>query len=555
MRYFVQDVHENSSHGASALHTIALHPKFAESHGVLYLLDLFFDARSVGLSSVEVSLGNILKTTLSASEENRKALVRIVEDPEILIRLFPGLRLQDISKKKASTFSIGCISAEDVQLEDESEREEKEDSVQDFIRWIYAAERSAKLEAITSRVKRLLGPIITAQQKAVEKLSLKRNRNFRHRVDKASKEAQATGRVVDETEQKVKIVLCSITEQQTNRLLACERARAFRANEGANAWAAMQYDCSILSLLTRKSGVNSVPENANASGETNSTTVKDTRSDKPYHFQNSTESISDLEFKQNTSEAKSVDLYKSWNSGDTSGEERTVEEDKTQTNASNAEYCVQQTLESPKVKQKRRRRRMRASASWASLSPAEKDEEANKHNQIPNVDSHISAEESVLLPAYPRKDRQVETEDNPNLSLEMDLSRINGKNHTHESMKLHQDDFDKQLQHSKVSGVASDYTTSDIPFEWASKTENLMCSASVGHSSSHALSTSPPSRLSSLLSSRKDSRGKMVGSLRDSKENVDYIRSHALSEDHAPRLDLSRFQTLEPVHKTGEEIN
>src|SRR5688572_7708213 len=140
---------------------VASHPKFRESHGLLYLLKILHDCNNPKLQLV---IGDVLRTQLGSSDENRKAIFKIVQDAQMLQLLFPGVN-SDEFKANAGSAAAACFpllsgyDTDNKSPDAKSDKQTQGTGLDEVIGWYFSEKEVQRRQGISGKIEKQFAPV------------------------------------------------------------------------------------------------------------------------------------------------------------------------------------------------------------------------------------------------------------------------------------------------------------------------------------------------------------------------------------------------------------
>jgi hypothetical protein len=230
----------------SAVEIVAVEPNFASMGGMINLIHLFFEILSEGTDStvipLQTSVARLLRVALEASDNNRRELVRAIQDQNVLEELLPTLGLASYDYKavlasqgawlgswrKSSGSSSGSaglfaseLTASDVAL---------------FIDWFLSYEAR---EDTINRIAKAIAPIHKACETNRKKNSTKITKYIKNNVSLDARQTSNIEKTVEEMDGKLSAWQVEDSQTFRARFFAEKSNRGKRLEEGKASWAAV----------------------------------------------------------------------------------------------------------------------------------------------------------------------------------------------------------------------------------------------------------------------------------------------------------------------------
>eukprot|EP00475_Leptophrys_vorax_P008219 TRINITY_DN15296_c0_g2_i3.p1 TRINITY_DN15296_c0_g2~~TRINITY_DN15296_c0_g2_i3.p1 ORF type:complete len:788 (-),score=207.61 TRINITY_DN15296_c0_g2_i3:2586-4949(-) len=237
--HFIRDSvapHENLYDAFSNLsfETVAANPQFRNNSGCLYILKIFHEAQDFDL---QILIAEILRDQLGPHEENRKELIRIIGDVEVLVPLLPDLDMEDL--KSANVNQTICFPPDEPDPIDPAafSIDENIDGCEDFVNWYFAPEQDEKRKGVLARLEAAIAPTEKQLKKNRDAVAGKKQKRLRARLEKLERakieSEKATSSVIDRINARVaKCCKDYATSQQT-----AVESRLKRIQVGEDEWA------------------------------------------------------------------------------------------------------------------------------------------------------------------------------------------------------------------------------------------------------------------------------------------------------------------------------
>eukprot|EP01133_Synstelium_polycarpum_P014975 gene14975-17709_t len=194
---------------------------FRESNnGLLYLL--YFFHISVNDTQLQIDIYSILKNVLGGSEENRKIISNILEDPSVIQMFFDASSDQPIDTPSDSS---NGGNDNNNQVIDNA-----------FIEWYYRDDFTPKRIEIETRIGKLMAPVETKHNSSQEKLVKAKEKRIKQRKDKISKHQLILQKLVQETEEKRRARATKMINAYTTKTKAIPRHSEDRLKLGKERW-------------------------------------------------------------------------------------------------------------------------------------------------------------------------------------------------------------------------------------------------------------------------------------------------------------------------------
>jgi len=162
--------------------------KFRDAGGILYLLSIFHATHPD--INLQAAVGIIIRDVLSHIDDNKKIISKYIDDPEVVENLFRSP--VDNTKQK-------------IQRINESESDAQESiGIEEFIKWYYAEERTAKREAVEAKIQKQLSPQDLNFKSKQEKSAKSNQSKIKKRKDKFSRSTITTLKNVTDNKEKCK---------------------------------------------------------------------------------------------------------------------------------------------------------------------------------------------------------------------------------------------------------------------------------------------------------------------------------------------------------------
>lgn len=210
---------------------VAVQPIFRDSGGIVCMLKMLHDCGNVQLQE---AIADILRNQLGRVEACRQTIFKYIQDPLVFKLLCPDPELEE------------SLSAPDGP-EDETKTEyPSDDSVSEFIRWYFAEGQKARRDAIQQRVTKHFVPYQTAALRVTQKLSIRKDKALRTRLQKLSTADQAKKKLISETLNRGKSrMLPKCVSKLNTKLGEARDAQLARQGRGKSSWKEI---CSDLKL-------------------------------------------------------------------------------------------------------------------------------------------------------------------------------------------------------------------------------------------------------------------------------------------------------------------
>jgi len=184
---------------------VADQPKFRDSHGTLFILRHFLKASQDRV--LQGAIGRVLSTVFLPIDENRRAIAKVVEDPEFMLRL------------------VNNPSSEE-----------------DFFAWFYASGPDATLKRTTieARVEAKVLPLLAVQRRDQDKANLRRSKRQKLVRERQVRQSSVTNKLLGEVKTKGRARLAKLAalhQQHQEQLLA---KRQERIRVGEEQWTLLQ---------------------------------------------------------------------------------------------------------------------------------------------------------------------------------------------------------------------------------------------------------------------------------------------------------------------------
>eukprot|EP00742_Colponemidia_sp_Colp-10_P007091 GILJ01007613.1.p1 GENE.GILJ01007613.1~~GILJ01007613.1.p1 ORF type:complete len:2709 (-),score=449.42 GILJ01007613.1:350-8476(-) len=221
---------------SSSFETVAVLPKFREAHGILYLFKFLHEEQD---RSLQVAIIEVLRNILGASDENRKAIQRIVDDSEMMTRLFAQLPVPPPSSGAGLGGRPSCLR---IRHRDTSESMEDygagmaDSCVEEFLDWYQSAEQRPRWQLVQARVLKQLSPIegtFKKQGDRSEQSKVKKRKNLL--IKKANSRSGLVTNILEFEEKRRQRVQRS-QDNTENRMEKERQEREKRYTLGAEAW-------------------------------------------------------------------------------------------------------------------------------------------------------------------------------------------------------------------------------------------------------------------------------------------------------------------------------
>jgi uncharacterized C2H2 Zn-finger protein len=236
------------------------HPKFRDSHGLLYMLKLFLECRDVRMQMV---IADILRAQLGTHEENRRALTKIVQDVAILRHMF-HVAAEDLKGNAAAAACFPMFNDEETDTKVSTpsrgsapsgglagalppghtlssmmivDAGPRDDSVEEFVAWYFSDALTVRRVAIQGRLEKAFAPIEAAHRKTVASVLSKKLKRLRGRQDKLVKAQQATTKGITEVMERIQTrILPKCMKDYGTRMTRHNEQRLARQKLGDDSW-------------------------------------------------------------------------------------------------------------------------------------------------------------------------------------------------------------------------------------------------------------------------------------------------------------------------------
>jgi len=262
---------------------VADQPKFRESNGLLFLLRILLLAGHD--RSFQVFLSEIILNTFAPIDENKKMIIKIIDDPQVISRFF-SLSFLDQDRgeeptERASSLSLSSsnqsldqvgkeatnsttslpngisssspppspktkhavnIDMSPISLSKEGEAgsasKGERGSIEGFFNWFYSNDPDCVLKrsALEQRIEKLVLPLTTLNMRSQEKLMTRRNKKLKTFRDKQLRTAGALNKSLTESKTKSSQKLAKYAASHQQQQDALRVARHERAKTGEEIW-------------------------------------------------------------------------------------------------------------------------------------------------------------------------------------------------------------------------------------------------------------------------------------------------------------------------------
>jgi hypothetical protein len=213
--------------------TVAANPQFRNSQGCLYILKIFHEAQDFDL---QVLIAEILRDQLGPHEENRKELIRIVSDIDVLISLLPDLDMEDL--KSANVNQTMCFPPDEPEPIDPStlSPDENIDGCEDFVNWYFAPEQDEKRKGVLMRLEAAIAPTEAKLKKNRDAVAIRKQKRLKQRLEKLERAKIAADKASSEVIERInaRVTKCC-KDYATAQQLAVE-SRLKRIQVGEDEW-------------------------------------------------------------------------------------------------------------------------------------------------------------------------------------------------------------------------------------------------------------------------------------------------------------------------------
>lgn len=162
---------------------VADQAKFRESNGILYLLRMLHS--STHDRQFQITLAEILRNQFAPIDENKRAIAKILDDPQILSRLFAVDDMNHVITKSASTHSLEGpevtpppspklpVVSTDHQGQQQQQQPTPSSNMEAFLTWYYSTDPDIVLKrtSIEQRIEKLVFPLANLSMKSREKVN------------------------------------------------------------------------------------------------------------------------------------------------------------------------------------------------------------------------------------------------------------------------------------------------------------------------------------------------------------------------------------------------
>lgn len=216
--------------------SIASQPKFRDqNNGVAYLLHIFLNSGEDPALSIATMF--ILRYVFGTIDENKRILLRLLEDPQVIERFF---ELPDPDEEHSCYHHrVSRMVAEDAELSGQ---------LQPFVVWFFSDERSAARAEIAARVNKIIVPANAKHHAAAEKIMTKNARKVKERQEKLAKENMQIRSRIMEVQEQMDELLKEAASACTQVESSMSTGTSHRKGRGAVVWREMSASIRVLEV-------------------------------------------------------------------------------------------------------------------------------------------------------------------------------------------------------------------------------------------------------------------------------------------------------------------
>eukprot|EP00744_Colponema_vietnamica_P002464 GILI01003860.1.p1 GENE.GILI01003860.1~~GILI01003860.1.p1 ORF type:complete len:706 (+),score=175.82 GILI01003860.1:3-2120(+) len=206
--------------------------KFREANGVLFLLKLLHER--LHQRPILAIIADIIRNILGSNEENRRAVARIVEDPDVLSRLFSSPSY--MREGGASGKGPSCLRPRTSDSESQDLQSFQDLSIEEFLDWYLSGEQDGRLKAVVQRINKQWASVQAVLKKQEEKQQSSRSKRRKEIAAKKIRNRQAVVSDVVEQAEKRRLKIERSEQAIVQRIEGEHAARVQRVTQGSTAW-------------------------------------------------------------------------------------------------------------------------------------------------------------------------------------------------------------------------------------------------------------------------------------------------------------------------------
>jgi hypothetical protein len=236
---------------------VADQAKFRESNGILFLLRMLHSSSHD--RAFQVSLAEIVRNQFAPIEENKRAISKILEDPQIISRFF-AVEESHVLPKSGSAHSLEghdgspppsprprtveqpASSSSSSALGSNQTQPVAQQGVllgmEGFLSWYYSTDPDMVLKrtAIEQRIEKIASPLINLSMKNREKVTGRRNKRIKSLRDKQLRNSVILNKSLTETKSKSSTRLLKFSTSYQQLQDALKLSRQERLKVGEESW-------------------------------------------------------------------------------------------------------------------------------------------------------------------------------------------------------------------------------------------------------------------------------------------------------------------------------